>query len=305
MIIGVPMDLGAQNLGVSSGPKAFRNSQLITKLNGAGLLTKDGGDIVPADRSSLNEGDKKLRYLDEILRVSEELAGKTSEVVKSGGAPVALGGDHSVCLGAVAGASVALNGNLGLIYLDAHGDLNTTETSPTGNIHGMHLAALLGHGEPQLVSVHGPGAKLQPGNLLLVGGSDYDQAELDLVRRERIDSFSMLDLLTSGLAPLLGKIDKLAKKVDNVWVSLDLDCIDQLYAPAAGMPNAGGLTYREITAIAEYIAKTCHVVGVDVVEYNPPTDQENKTAELTTQLIAALFGAKYSWYTNYLKRNQA
>jgi arginase len=304
-LIGVPLDLGAQNLGVSSAPKAFRDNGIISKLTSAGFELTDLGDIVPQDRARLDPGDKKLRYLTEIVNVSAALADKAASVIKHSEAPVIIGGDHSVCLGAVTGASVALQGNIGLIYLDAHGDLNTAETSPTGNIHGMHLASLLGFGDQRLVNVYADGAKLAPQNLLLIGGSDYDEPEIELIKREGLETFGMFELLKDGLAPLLTKIDDLASRCDNIWVSLDLDCIDQIYAPGAGMPNAKGLTYREILAIAEYIAHKCHVVGMDLVEYNPLSDQNNKTAELGIELIAAIFGQKYSWYTNYLARNQA
>jgi arginase len=215
-----------------------------------------------------------------------------------------LGGDHSVCLGAVSGASVALSGELGLIYLDAHGDMNTDETTLTGNIHGMHLASLMGFGAQSLQQVHGSTTKINKENLLHIGGSDFDQAELDLIKHENLQTFTLFDLLSQSLAPVLKMIDNLAARVPNVWISLDLDSIDRIYAPGAGMPNAKGLTYREIATIAAYIGEKCNVVGIDVVEYNPLQDEDHKTAELGIELIATFFGRKYSWYTNYLKRNK-
>jgi len=216
-----------------------------------------------------------------------------------------LGGDHSICLGAVAGASAGLTekDSLGLIYFDAHGDMNTDKTTPTGNIHGMQLASLMGFGAPELAHVHGKQAKIAKENLLHIGGCDFDQAELELVKREHIKTFSMLDLLTHNLAPLFPMIDELASHVDNIWISLDLDAIDAVYAPGAGMPNKKGLTYREIAAIAEYIGQKCNVVGVDIVEYNPLQDKQGKTAELVIELVATFFGKEYSWYTHYLARN--
>jgi arginase len=224
--------------------------------------------------------------------------------VKDGQRLIILGGDHSICLGAVAGASAGLQGKLGLIYFDAHGDMNTDETTLTGNIHGMQLASLMGFGAPELAHVHGKQAKIAKENLLHIGGCDFDQVELDLVRRENLQTFSMLDLLMHNLAPLFPMIDDLAARVDNIWISLDLDSIDAVYAPGAGMPNKKGLTYREIAAIAEYIGQKCNVAGVDVVEYNPLQDEQGKTAELAIELVATFFGKEYSWYAHYLERNR-
>lgn len=303
-ILGAPLDLGAENLGVDMGPSAFRYQGLVSKLESTGLAVNDLGDIRCKSRNEVPVGNPKLRHLDEIVRVNEAIALKIDSVVSKQEKALVLGGDHSVCLGAVAGASTALQGNIGVIYFDAHGDMNTDETSLTGNIHGMHLASLMGFGADELRNVYGKGVKLAPENLLHIGGCDLDQAEIDLMERESLQTFTILDLLSQGLAPLLTMIDELNKKVDNVWVSLDLDAIDALYAPGAGMPNQKGLTYREIAAIAEYIGKHSNVVGVDVVEYNPLQDENRKTAGLATELIATFLGKQYSWYTQYLAQNK-
>lgn len=302
--IGVPLDLGAENLGVDIGPDAFRYQQLANKLINAGFDVQDIGNITVAPRESLQPGNPRLKYLDEIIRVNEALAGKVEAAVAGQRKAVVIGGDHSVCLGAVAGASSAVKGDIGLIYFDAHGDMNTHETTLTGNIHGMHLASLLGFGAPELIDAYAPGTKVAPANLLHIGGSDWDQAELDLIDRENLDAFTLFDVLTQGLGPLITKIDELSSRVGNVWVSLDLDSIDKIYAPGAGMPNAKGLTYREIATLAEYIGKQCNVIGVDVVEYNPLQDEQNKTAELGIELIARFLGKNYSWYSNYMDHNK-
>jgi arginase len=303
-LIGAPLDLGAENLGVDIGPDAFRYQKISDKLASAGLAVHDTGDVAVGDRANLEVGNPHLRYLDEITRVNKEIAGRTEQAIRGGQKAIVLGGDHSVCLGAVAGASVAVNGQLGLIYFDAHGDMNTDETTLTGNIHGMHLASLLGWGAPELVNVHGEGRKVAKESLLHIGGSDFDQAELDLITREQLQVFSLFDLLTQNLSPVLKMIDELAARVPNIWISLDLDCIDRIYAPGAGMPNAKGLTYREISTLAQYIGQKCKVVGIDVVEYNPLQDRKHKTAELGIELIATFFGKSYSWYTNYLEHNR-
>jgi arginase len=303
-ILGAPLDLGAENLGVDMGPSAFRYQGLAAKLSTAGLPVVDLGDVACKRRAEVPVGNPKLRYLEEVVRVNEAIATHTESIIGKSEKALVLGGDHSICLGAVAGASTALKGNIGVIYFDAHGDMNTDTTSMTGNIHGMHLASLMGFGAPELAKVHGDAVKLQPKNLLHIGGCDLDHAEIDLMARENMPNFTMFDLLCNGLGKLLPMIDTLCTQVDNVWVSLDLDAIDALYAPGAGMPNQKGLTYREIAAIAEYIGTHCNVIGVDVVEYNPLQDVDRKTAGLATELIATFFGKQYSWYTQYLADNK-
>ncbi|HSX29911.1 MAG TPA: arginase [Candidatus Saccharimonadales bacterium] len=303
-VLGAPLDLGAENLGVDMGPSAFRYQGLVQKLESTGLQVNDLGDVSCKPRTAVPVGNPKMRHLEEVVRVNEAIAAHTERLMDKGEKALVLGGDHSVCLGAVSGASTALAGNIGLIYFDAHGDMNTDETSLTGNIHGMHLASLMGFGAPELSHVHGKHIKVQPKHLLHIGGCDLDQAEVDLMRREKLATFTMFDLLSQGLGPLFPLIDTLTKQVDNIWVSLDLDAIDALYAPGAGMPNQKGLTYREIAAIAQYIGEHCNVVGVDVVEYNPLQDIERKTAGLATELIATFFGKQYSWYTQYLASNK-
>lgn len=302
-IIGVPLDLGAKNLGVDVGPDAFRYQKLNEKLANTGFKVDDLGNVEVTHRDELEPGDNHARYLSEIARVSEEVAAITEKAIADRQKVVALGGDHSLNLGVMAGASVATKGDIGLIYFDAHGDMNTPETTLTGNIHGMHLAALMGFGPDELVNLHGNGAKLKTRDLLHIAGCDFDQAELDLARRENLATFSMLDLLSGGLAPLLRKIDALMERVSNIWISLDLDSIDAIYAPGAGMPNRRGLSYREVVTIAEYIGQKGQVIGIDVAEYNPLQDVDHKTAELGIELIAKFLGKDYSWYTNYLARN--
>jgi len=286
------------------GTDTFRYQGIVRKLQSAGLEVTDKGNVQVAERSKVAVGNPKLRRLTEIVRVSEETARLTDEAMQASEKVIVLGGDHSICLGAVSGASVGLKGSLGIIYFDAHGDMNTHETTPTGNIHGMQLASLMGFGAPELAHVYGDSIKIQKENLVHIGGCDFDQAEKNLVEQEGLTAFSMLDLMKSGIGPALHMIESLAKRVDNIWISLDLDSIDAVYAPGAGMPNKKGLTYREISALAEYIGQHCNVVGVDVVEYNPLQDEQGKTAELAIELIATFFGKEYSWYTHYLEKNQ-
>lgn len=307
-LIGVPLDLGAENLGVDIGPQAFRYQKIVEKLEGVGFKLNDLGNLSVKHRKDLAVGNPHLRYLDEIVRVNEELAALTADAVRQHHIVVALGGDHSINLGVVSGASAALSGRLGLIYLDAHGDMNTEKTTLSGNIHGMHLASLLGFGTPVLRDLYKPTVKIAKNNLLHIGGSDFDQAEVELVSREKLNAFSMLDLMRRTIDSLFKMIDDLAKRVPNIWVSLDLDVIDRVYAPGAGMPNAKGLVYREVAAIAQYIGahlgQDCKIIGVDLVEYNPLQDEDHKTADLGIELIAKLLGKDYSWYTTYMASNK-
>jgi arginase len=304
-LIGVPLDLGAKNLGVNIGPDAFRHQDIISKLESAGFAVTDAGNLAVEDRTSLTPGNPKLKYLDEIVRVNTELASKTEAAIRSGQKVIVVGGDHSINLGTMAGASAAVDGKIGQIYFDAHGDMNTDQTTLSGNIHGMDLAADMGFGAPELVNLYKPGVKLPKANLLHIAGSDWDQAELDLIKNEQLTAFTLFDLLTKGMGKLINLIDDLASRAPNIWISLDLDSIDSVYAPGAGMPNAKGLSYREIATLAEYIGQHCNVIGIDVVEYNPLQDEQNKTAELGIELIAKFLGRDYSWYSNYMARNQA
>lgn len=302
-LLGVPLDLGAENLGVDIGPEAFRAHKLEQKLASCGIDLKDLGDAVCADRASLKPGNSRLRYLDEIVRVNLDVAHLVDKTIADGSRAIVLGGDHSLTIGTVAGAAAG-SGELGLIYFDAHGDMNTNKTTLTGNIHGMPLSAAMGFGAKELTDLYKPGSKIKPANLLHIGGSDFDQAELDLIRDEKLDCFTLFDVLRQGLDPLVRKIDELGKRVDKVWVSLDFDAIDSVYAPGAGMPSKAGLSYREIMALADYIGKTCPVVGLDIVEYNPLQDEDRKTAELGAELIARFLGRNYSWYSNYMESNR-
>ncbi len=310
-LIGIPLDLGAENLGVDVGPNAFRYQKLVEKLQSSGYEKSDKGfeitdwgNISCGDRDQLEMGNPKLRYLNEIVRVSEESAKLVFDLVSKGEKIIALGGDHSINLGVVSGASSALDGDLGMIYFDAHGDMHTEKTTISGNIHGMHLASLMGIGPHELVNLFKKGQKLKTQNLIHIGGSDFEQSETDLVKKEKIKCFMMFDLLSNGLKPVFELIDELKSRVEYIWVSLDLDCIDVNYAPGSGMPNKAGFTYREIMTMADYIGKSCNVVGVDMVEYNPIQDIEGKTAELGIELIAKFLGSNYSWYSNYMNQSK-
>ena len=301
-IIGVPLDLGAEELGVDKAPKVIRERDIIGKLQSVGLGVSDEGDIPCQKRANLDMGHPNLPYVEEIVRVNGVLAQKVEEITKNGDKAIVIGGDHSVNLGAFSGAAAASSESMGMIYIDAHGDMNTPEISISHNIHGMHLASLMGFGPDIMTQLHFPGTKLKKENLVHVAGVDFDKEEIEFIKRENIPGFTMLDLLRHGMGPLFDMIDDLQKRVDRIWVSVDLDAIDSVYAPGVGIRNQGGLTYREVSALMSYIGSNCNVVGLDLVEYNPNQDIDCKTAELGIEIIAKLLGTDYSWYTTYMAR---
>ena len=302
-LIGVPLDLGSQNIGAAQGPQALKNNKLIEKLKHTGITVEDMGDLQVQQRQELSVTNPRLLYSEEIINIANELANRTEAIIRSNKKAIILGGDHSINLGSFSGASTAVNGELGMIYIDAHPDINTSDTTLTGAIHGMHLAALMGFGAPELINVHGKQTKLAKENLLHIGASDCDQAELDLIKKENLEMFTLFDLLTYNLEKLWTAIDKLTARVSNIWVSIDLDAIDKTYAPGVSLPNDKGLTYREIATIAEYIGSHCNVIGLDLVEYNPSHDSQNKTAELGIGLIAKFLGKSYSSYAEYVSHH--
>lgn len=303
-ILGVPIDLGAETLGVDSAPNVLRFGKLSEKLTDCGFDVRDYGNIPTVEKYGLLVGDKNLKYLSEIVSISTKAAQVSEPIIKRGEKLVILGGDHTAMLGPVSAASSVLKGELGLIYFDVHGDINTDKTTLTGNIHGMHLAALLGFGHKKLTDIHSPQVKIAKDNLFHIGGMDFDPLEVKLVKEENLQFFSMEDYIIKGMQALLGLIDALSKKVPNIWVSIDLDAIDKVYAPGGAFQNASGFTHREIAFLASYIGRSANVIGLDIVEYNPLHDVDGKTAELCIELISKLLGGNYNWYTDYMVHNR-
>lgn len=209
-----------------------------------------------------------------------------------------IGGDHSVEIGAISGANKALNGRLGVIYIDEHGDINNDIVTDSGNIHGMTLSAIMGMGDKRLSAISGVPVKKE--NILHVAGEKLDNQEWDFVKAERIKMVTLVDVISNGIKPVFDAIDELSKHVDGVWISLDIDSIDAQDAPGVTMPDRFGLTYREISAIARYIGKRTSVVGLTIAEYNYARDEKGKTLELMTELTASFLGGEYSWYSNWM-----
>jgi arginase len=301
-LYGVPLDLGSERKGVDMGPDALRYQNYVQNLRKAGLKITDFGNLPCPSPENVHPGNTNIKYLEPITQVCKKLAKLTIKSIKNKNSIIVLGGDHSIAIGSVSGASSVLQGKLGLIWIDAHGDLNTDKTTPSGNIHGMPCAAILGEGHKDLTHLIKNKPAINYENLILIGLKDLDPPEREFIRNHNLKSFFIKDILSEGLKPIFSAIEELNKRLDKIWVSLDLDGIDSSEAPGVGMPNKGGLTYREIFAMSEFIGLNCNVLGLDVVEYNPVNDIEHKTAILATELTSKIFGKEFSNYSQYLNQ---
>lgn len=293
-MIGVPLDFGASRRGVEMGPAALRIAQMAESLRTIGHTVTDVGDIPVPQRATVPVEIAGRGFLPLITRVCEQLAEETADAVAENEVPLVLGGDHSLVAGSLAGAArhwATRGERLGCIYLDTHGDLHTPETSLTGNVHGMPLAHLLGHGDPRLRSISGAAPALLAEHLVLVGIRDLDEPEKEAVRRWGIACFTMRDIDELGLREVMRRAIAIATAAsDRLWVSCDMDWVDPDHAPGVGTPVRGGATYREAHLAMEMIADTGKLVGLDLVETNPILDQRNRTAELAVQLAKSAFG---------------
>lgn len=299
------MDLGKDFSGTNLGPDSLRKFGLQEMCEGIGLFYKDLGDVDCASREEATVGDVKVKYLDEITRVVEKTAQMVNDEIKMGNKMLVLGGDHALSIGTISGASVACDGDLGVIWIDAHGDMMTSENTLSGNIHGMPSSAVMGLGHHRLVNVLRPGAKIKKENILYVGLKDLDQGEIDLIRNEKLQTFTIMDIMRNGFEPVLQAIMDLQKRASNIWVSLDIDSIESASVPGNHMATPGGLSRREIENLAKFIGKQCKLVGLDVVELAPALDENGKTAKLAIELTSYFLGSDYSWYTAYMEKEIA
>lgn len=294
-LIGVPMDLGQMRRGVDMGPSAIRYAGIVERLEKLHYTIHDLGNIeVPRpERSTLNERQgEKLRNLDEVAATNERLAKIVDEQVRLGRFPLVLGGDHSIAIGTLAGVSHHYE-NLGLIWYDAHGDINTEQTSPSGNIHGMPLAVSLGLGNERLTSIMNKSEKVKPENVVLIGVRDLDDGEKKLLKKLNIKVYTMHEVDRMGMPRVMKEtIDYLKNKTDGVHVSFDLDGMDPSEAPGVGTPVIGGLTYRESHLALEMLSEANMVTSAEFVEINPMLDERNKTADLAVALTGSLLGEK-------------
>lgn len=303
-LLGIPLDLGAERIGADLAPNALRYRKIIEKLQRVGISIEDLGNIESELREKLKRGNPRLKYANEIIRISEIVAGIVAAEIHKGNKIIAIGGDHSISLGTISGAAYNEEESLGLLWLDAHPDLNTEKTTMTGNVHGMPLAALLGEGNSELVNLSKKGAKIRKENVIIIGVKDIDLAEAELIASLKLKTFGISKIVSSGLDPIFDEINQLISRTSRIWVSIDLDVMDEQYAPGVGMPNYGGLTYREMSAISAFIGKNCKVVGMDIVEYNPVNDIEHLTSDLAIEIVAKILGKEYGSYTEYLLQNE-
>jgi arginase len=290
-LIGVPVDLGAGRRGVDMGPSAIRYAGLRARLAALGYQVRDLGNIATplAEMIDPPPPGERLRYLEPLVAVNRALARQVAGVVAEGVFPLILGGDHSLAIGSVAG--VAQGRRIGLIWMDAHGDFNTPETTPSGNIHGMSLAALTGRGHPSLTSVLGTPPVLRPGDVALVGVRDLDRAEREALRGSGVHVFTMHDIDQRGMASVMDEaIMRVSAGTAGFHVSLDLDALDPKEAPGVGTPVIGGITYREAHLAMEMVASAGRLLGLDLVEVNPILDRSNATAELAVEFALSALG---------------
>ena len=286
-IVGAPLDLGQSRRGVDLGPTALRYAGLKSELTRLGYRVEDRGNIVTVERDTLSEAPGP-GFLQPVVEACERIYEASRQAVADGAVPLVLGGDHSIAVGTVGG--VSHKHRTGVLWIDAHGDFNTPETSPSGNLHGMPLAALCGLGAPELVDAGRPGPKLRAEDVVLFGVRDLDPGEQALIQQTGIATYTMRQIDERGLAPLAAEALELLDHVDLLHVSLDMDSIDPREAPGVGTQVPGGLSYREGHLLMELIAEHGGIGSVDVVEVNPILDTRNQTAKLALGLLSSLFG---------------
>jgi arginase len=295
-IIGVPMDLGASRRGVDMGPSALRVAGLQARLKQLGRQVEDIGNIPVRQPEEQHYGEKNAKYLEEIAATCKDVAEIVRKTLDEDLIPLVLGGDHSIAVGTAAGVAQHFRKEgkrAGLVWLDAHGDMNTPESSPSGNVHGMPLASIVGHGPSELVDLGGVKPMVEPRNVVLVGVRDLDSKERKLIRESGAHVFTMRDIDERGMREVMAEALRFAgDETSGVSVSLDMDFVDPSDAPGVGTPVRGGVTYREAHLALEMIADTKSLVSFELVEINPVIDLHNTTALLGVELILSGLGKK-------------
>lgn len=286
-VLGVPLDFGAGRRGVDMGPSAIRVANLKARLTELGLDVEDLGNLEVPQQENVPEGEGRAKYLDIIAATTRRTASQVAKIVAAGRFPIILGGDHSVAAGSASGS--AKGRKLGMIWIDAHGDINTPQSSPSGNVHGMPLAALLGREPKALV----PGVKLQPSSVVLVGLRDLDPGERRHIRDWGVHAYTMRHVDERGMRSIMDEAIRIATSgTSGFHLSFDMDAIDPDIAPGVGTPVQGGLSYREAHLIMEMAHDSGKMVSLDVVEVNPVLDLSNRTANLAVELLLSAMGKK-------------
>ena len=295
-IFGVPIDLGAGRRGVDMGPSAIRVADIDPRLENLGFDVEDCGDLDVMIPETQKTGRENLRFKDPILATCRALMATVKDTLARDRFPLVLGGDHSLAIGSIAGVAEHFHErdeNIGVIWFDAHGDFNTPETTPSGNIHGMSLAVSAGLGDPDLVGLGGRSPKVNADNIVLVGIRDLDEREREVIRESGVTAFTMRDLDERGMRRVFEDAIQIAGRgTAGVHLSLDLDVVDPQYAPGTGTPVPGGVSYREAHLAMEMLGDGANIVSMDVVEVNPVLDTQNQTAKLAVELALSLMGKR-------------
>ncbi len=290
------MDLGADRRGVDMGPSALRIADLKSRLEALGYKIIDSGDVHIEIMEKQRVTNPKLKYLNEILKTSTILARKVEKVLDQGNFPLCIGGDHSMAIGTISGIASHCRKNkmkLGVIWIDAHADMNTDETSPSGNIHGMPLSALMGLGNEKLVNFMGFTPKVKPENCALIGIRSIDSLEKQIITKLKVPVYTMSDIDKLGIHRIIVRVLKqFREKVDHIHVSFDVDSVDPSIAPGVGTPVPGGLSYREAHLLMESIAECGCMSSLEIAEVNPILDDKNKSAVFTADVIASSMGQR-------------
>jgi arginase len=296
-VIGVPLDLGQSRRGVDMGPSAVRVAGLEARLEALGHVVEDAGNVGVAIAETKSSGNPNAKYLKEITKTCTIHAELMVKTLEAGMTPLVLGGDHSVAAGSVSGVAEFYrrqNQKIGLIWIDAHADINTPETSPSGNVHGMPLAAILNIGVPDLSNIFGWAPKVDPENVVIVGVRDIDATEKENIRKSGVtEVYTMRDIDERGMRTVIEEALRTAGRgTAGYHVSLDMDWIDPEDAPGVGTPVRGGATYREAHLAMEIIADHGRMTSFEIVEVNPVIDEHNQTADLAVELAMSVFGKK-------------
>jgi arginase len=295
-IIGAPLDLGQGRRGVDMGPSAMRVANINSRIAALGYEVEDLGNVPVEQAESLPQGHPHAKYLPQIAATCLRVANQVEAVLASGNMPLVLGGDHSVAVGTVSGVSQyfrARDEKIGLIWLDAHADMNTPESSPSGNVHGMPLACLAGIGPPELTELLGYCPKVDPHRIVIVGLRDVDQMEKPHIRNSGVRAFTMRDVDERGLRSVMEEAIRLASDATaGFHLSLDMDFVDPQDAPGVGTPVRGGATYREAHLAMEMICDSRGMLSMEVVEVNPVIDEVNRTADLAVELVTSGLGKR-------------
>jgi len=293
-VVAVHMDLGAGRRGVDMGPSAIRVAGLAERMTRLGYDVEDFGSVLVHEPEVCPIGEEHAKYLHEVLSCCVELRDRALVALDAGSIPLVLGGDHSIAIGSIAAQALwhrRRGKEVGVIWVDAHADMNTPQSSPSGNIHGMPLAVCLGQGAPELVALAGERPALDARHVAIVGARDLDASERDVVRRSGVRVFTMSEIDERGIATCMDEaIARASEGTAGIHLSFDLDGVDPQYAPGVGTPVAGGLTYREAHLACEKVAMTGKLLGMDLVELNPILDHQNETAKLAVELILSAFG---------------